>query len=216
MYDQGGPLAEAFRRLRTRLMPVGQSGPRTIVVTSPLPGAGTTTVTCALGMALARGGARVVIVGADLHHPELDALVPVGPGAGLTEVLEHAEALDDALQPFGDGRLTVLPSGAAVSSPGDLLGSDTMALLVGNLQARFDRVLIEAPPVLPYADAVILAGATEAGVVLVVQHGKTRRQELGEAVGLLRESGVSILGLVLNMTPVAGQPTPATSRPASW
>jgi capsular exopolysaccharide synthesis family protein len=215
MHDQRGPWAEAFRRLRTRLFPIGQPTPRTVVVTSCLPQSGTTTVTCALGITLARVGLRVVIVGADLRHPALAGQLWIRSGSGLTEVLEEKVSLDEALQPRGDGLLTVLPAGSSPPNPGELLGSDAMGKLLASLESRFDLVLIEAPPVIRFADAVIICGVAGCGALLVVRHGRTGREQVQDAVRLLEESGVAIHGAVLTMVPDEAQATGATNRLAA-
>jgi capsular exopolysaccharide synthesis family protein len=211
MHDQRGPWAEAFRRLRTRLFPIGQVGPRTVVITGCLPGAGTTTVTCAHGITLARVGLRVVIVGADLRHPALAGQLWIRSGSGLTEVLEEKVSLDEALQPRGDGLLTVLPAGSSPPNPGELLGSDAMGKLLATLENRFDLVLIEAPPVIRFADAVIISGVAGCGALLVVRHGRTGREQVQDAVRVLEETGVAIHGAVLTMVPGDVEATGATN-----
>ncbi|HEX2809020.1 MAG TPA: CpsD/CapB family tyrosine-protein kinase [Kineosporiaceae bacterium] len=215
MHDHRGPWAESFRRLRTRLFPIGQATPRTVVITGCLPQAGTTTVTCALGITLARVGLRVVIVGADLRHPALAGQLWIRSGSGLTEVLEEKVSLDEALQPRGDGLLTVLPAGSSPPNPGELLGSDAMGKLLATLESRFDLVLIEAPPVIRFADAVIISGVAGCGALLVVRYGRTGREQVQDAVRLLEESGVAIHGAVLTMVPGEAAATGATNRLAA-
>ena len=201
MHDQRGPWAEAFRRLRARLFPAGRLGPRTVMVTGCGPRSGTTTVTCGLGITLARAGVRVLIVGADLRHPALAGQLWIRDGSGLAEVLDGQIPLEQALQPRGDGMLTVLPAGGARTNAGELLGGDRMITLMADLEDRFDVVLIEAPPVLPFADAVIIAGVAGCGALLVVAHGRTTRDQVQAAVRLLQDGAVPVLGAVLTMVP---------------
>ncbi len=211
LHDPKGPWAEAFRRLRTKLLPAGERRLRSVVITGCIPNAGTTTVVCGLGITMARAGLRVVVVGADLRHPTLADQLWRRNTVGLTDVLADTASLDDVLTPWGDGLLSVLPSGSPVANPGELLGSDAMAKLITALEGRFDMVLIEAPPLLPYADAVILSSVAGSGVILAVRHGRTDREQVQEAVSLLEDSGIGIHGTVLTMVPSRVQATEALS-----
>lgn len=211
LHDPKGPWAEAFRRLRTKLLPAGERRIRTVVITGCIPAAGTTTTVCGLGITMARAGLRVVVVGADLRHPTLADQLWRRNTVGLTDVLAGNATLDDVLTPWGDGLLSVLPSGSPVSNPGELLGSDAMAKLITSLEGRFDMVLVEAPPLLPYADAVILSSVAGSGVILAVRHGRTDREQVQEAVGLLEDSGIGIHGTVLTMVPGRVKATEALS-----
>jgi capsular exopolysaccharide synthesis family protein len=216
MLDPTGPWAEAFRRLRTRLYPVGGADPRRIVVAGCLPGSGATTVACGLGLTLARAGIRVVLVGADLRNPDLADQLWIENGMGLSEVLDGTAALEDVLQPRSDGMLTVLPAGSPPPNPGELLGSSAMTNLLAKLEESFDLVVLEAPPVLQFADTVILSGLAGCKVLLVVRYGRTRRAEVRAAVQMLEETAVGLHGAVITMVPGRGDERVPRRRQRWW
>jgi capsular exopolysaccharide synthesis family protein len=203
------PRAESFRQLRTNLQFVDiDAGPRVILVTSPVPAEGKTTTSLNLAITLARSGARVCLLEGDLRRPCFAGYLGVESAAGLTSVLIGAADLDDVLQPWGegrvgDGRIEVLPSGQVPPNPSELLGSRGMADIIDTLSARFDMVLIDAPPLLPVTDAAVLAARVD-GTLLVVRIGRTRREQLRRAVEALRVVDARMIGTVLNMVPAKG------------
>jgi len=206
VHDREAPSAEAFRQLRTSLDFVDvDSPPRTILVSSSLPGEGKTTVAVNLALALAAAGRRVVLVEADLRRPRVTRYLGLVSGAGLTSVLNGSAGLDDVLQPVGDGALQVLAAGPTPPNPGELLASGQMQRVVAELLDRVDVVLLDGPPLLPVSDAGGLAPSTD-GVVLCVRYGQTTTQELTTAARTLERVGARTLGTVFTFVPrrVAG------------
>lgn len=190
--------AESLRRLRTNLQFLDVSGgPQMFVVTSALPGEGKSTTTINLAIALADAGSRVALVDGDLRRPSLGRYMGIEGTAGLTTVLIGRATLDDVVQPWGNGRLHVLPSGQVPPNPSELLGSRAMGELLTQLADRYDVVLIDTPPLLPVTDAAILARLTS-GALLVAGADKLHRQQLRESIGALDAVGARILGIVLN------------------
>jgi len=191
--------AEAYRSLRTSLKFVRSDGTvRTILVTSPSAGDGKTATVVNLGAVFAQAGARVVLVSCDLRRPGLGEFFAPAGHAELSSVLSGEQPLDRALSPVAsvDG-LWTLGSREVAANPTELLGGDRMRSLVDDLGKRFDIVLIDSPPVLPVADALILSGYADA-VVLVVAAGSTRRGELRRASEKLAQAGAPVVGAVLN------------------
>ncbi|SNQ49005.1 putative tyrosine-protein kinase [Frankia canadensis] len=201
--------AEAFRQLRTNLQFVDvDAGPRSILVSSSVPGEGKTTTVCNLAISLAQGGHRVCLIEGDLRRPSFSGYLGVESAAGLTSVLIGAADLDDVLQPWGEGRvgagkIEVLASGPVPPNPSELLGSQNMADLIDLLHTRFDFVLLDAPPLLPVTDAAVLATRAD-GVLLVARVGRTRREQLRRATETLRAVDARMVGTVLNMVPTKG------------
>ena len=178
--------AEAFRQLRTNLQFVDvDSAPRSIVITSSVPEEGKTTTTANLAISLAQAGVRVCLVEGDLRRPRLVEYMGIEGAVGLTSVVIGKATLDEVLQPWGDGKLTVLACGPTPPNPSELLGARSMADLLHELEDRFDLVVIDAPPLLPVTDAAILASLAS-GAVLVTRHGKTKREQVRRAVEALR------------------------------
>ncbi len=194
--------AEEFRQLRTNLRFADiDSRATSILVTSPLPGDGKTTTSCNLAITSAQTGARVILVEADLRRPSFGPYLGLEPTAGLTSVLIGAATLDDVVQPWGSSGLHVLCSGPVPPNPTELLGSRGMSTLLADLTDRYDLVILDAPPLLPVADASVLA-AEVAGVLVVARAGRTRRDQMARAVERLTTVDARILGAVLNMVSV--------------
>jgi capsular exopolysaccharide synthesis family protein len=201
--EHGGStrVAEDYRQLRTNLqfLRVDQP-PKVILVTSALPSEGKTTAVVNLGLALAAAGRSVTIVEADLRRPKVTRYLQMVAGVGLTNVLAGAAKLDDVLQAYGDTGMTVLASGPTPPNPGELLASAQMASLVEELRGRSDLVLVDAPPLLPVADASGLASVVD-GVLLSVRYGFTRKEQLQQAATTLARVRATTLGVILNIVP---------------
>ncbi len=149
-------------------------------------------------------GQRVILVEADLRRPKVASYLGIEGAVGLTNVLVGQVALDDVLQPWGDGRLAVLPSGTIPPNPSELLGSNPMSDLVAELRRRFDLVVIDTPPLLPVTDAAVASRHAD-GAVVVVRYGKTSRHHLTSALRSLEAVNARLLGTVLAMTPVTSR-----------
>jgi capsular exopolysaccharide synthesis family protein len=175
--------------------------PRTIVVTSSMPGEGKSTSACNLALTLALTGSKVVLVEADLRKPRVCEYLGLDSGAGLTNVLAGQNTLDDVLVSWRRGTLTVLPSGPVPPNPSELLGSQHMGNLVKALSAGFDYVVIDTPPLLPVTDAAVLATLTD-GALLIARHGKTSRDDVERAARSLEAVNARLLGTVLNAVPL--------------
>ena len=202
--DPHSPRAEAFRQLRTNLQFVDIDHPvKSIVITSSIPQEGKSTTTANLAITLAQAGLKVVLVEADLRRPKLMQYLGVEGAVGVTSVLIGRVSLDDALQPWGNGSLMVLPAGPTPPNPSELLGSQGMADLISQLEARADIVLVDAPPLLPVTDAAVLAKICD-GALLIVRHGLTSREQVIRAVESLRVVDAHLIGNVLNMAPAKG------------
>ncbi|WP_028265264.1 polysaccharide biosynthesis tyrosine autokinase [Arthrobacter sp. MA-N2] len=198
------PRAESFRQLRTNLQFANvSSGAKTLTVTSSLPGEGKSTTAANLAIALAETGHKVCLVDADLRRPMLDAYLGLDRNAGLTTALVGQADVQDLLQPWGDSGLAVLTSGQIPPNPSELLGSRNMEGLIQRLEAIFDYIVIDAPPLLPVTDAAVLAQHT-GGVLMVVASQAVKEQDLLRALTTLKMVGADVLGIVLNKLPVNG------------
>lgn len=206
MKDKGSRFAvtEALRALRTNLqfMDVDHP-PRTIVVTSPLPSDGKSTIACNLALTLAASGKAVVLVDGDLRRSTVAKTMGLPGGAGLSDVLSGRAELTDVLQrvPHADN-LFVLAAGSVPPNPSEVLGSDRMKLLLADL-AKHATVIIDAPPLLPVTDGAVLTHQSD-GALLVVSLGKTTYDLLEKAIDTLTKSGGRALGVVLNKAPLRG------------
>lgn len=196
--------AESFRRLRTNLQFANVSSrANSILITSSLPGEGKSTTAANLAIAIAQAGQSVCLVDADLRRPILNEYLGLERNAGLTTALVGAADVNDLLQQWGEDDLFVLTSGQIPPNPSELLGSQEMKSLLQRLEAAFDAVIIDAPPILPVTDAAVLSQHV-GGVVMVVGCQKIRSQDLEKSLGALELVDSSLLGVVLNRLPARG------------
>jgi len=193
--------AEAFRKLRTNLqfLTVDQP-PRVLVVTSSSPSEGKSTTAINIALALAEAERTVVLVDGDLRRPRLAKFIDVIGSVGVSTVLSGAAALDDAIQKTKFARLSVLAAGPTPPNPSELLGSLAAEKMLSELRSRFDYVIIDSAPLLAVTDGAILAAKSD-GALVIVKAGKTRRDQLAHAVGMLNDVGAKLLGAVLTMIP---------------
>lgn len=194
-----GNRAEAFRKIGTNLRFIDVDLPHKVLLfTSALPEEGKSSTVCNLAITLARSGKRVLIIEADLRRPRVASYLGLPNGAGVTSVLSGRLDPDEAIQMWGDDLFSVLTSGPSAPNPSDLLGSQRMRALIEQVSAQYDVVLVDAPPVLPFADTVATAPYCD-GTILVVRQGKTREEHVRQTVEALEAVGSPILGTVLSM-----------------
>jgi succinoglycan biosynthesis transport protein ExoP len=191
------PTAETYRTLRTSVTFADPDHPaHVIMVTSPSAGEGKTTTAINLAIALAQSGERTVLVDADLRRANIATALGLEGAVGLTSVITRSAGLEEALQTWQDG-LLVLPSGPLPPNPSEIVGSQAMSKLLADLAVFADTIVIDAPPVLPVTDAVVLSTLVE-GVIVVVRAGKTQRGQAAEARRRLDGVGAPVIGSVLN------------------
>ena len=190
--------AEAFRQLRTNLQYTQLTrGSKVVQVTSSLPGEGKTTTAINLAIALAQAGKRVVLVDADLRRPAVAGYLQLEGDAGLTSALIGQAAIADLMQPWGQNDLQVLTSGPIPPNPSELLGSPQMLSILAELEAAYDAVIVDAPPVLPVTDAAVLS-SSGVNTVLVVGAQGVNTTDVYESLTALELAGGRVLGLILN------------------
>ena len=189
--------AEQYRSLRTRLAQMeGSGGLRTVLITSPQKGEGKSVTAANLALTMAQElQRRVVLIEADLRKPSLQHLFGLPSGPGLAEYLTGAVELKDAMRFVPEHNLTLLTAGSAPLNPAELLGSTAMRRLLDHLRTRFDRVILDTPPVLPLADVAILAPLVD-GSLIVVRAGVTPKPAIENALRAFDSS--RLLGVVLN------------------
>jgi receptor protein-tyrosine kinase len=190
---------EAFRLLRTNLQFIDiDQRARVLVVTSAVPGEGKTMTSTNLAVALAQTGRTVLIIDADLRRPRVASTLGVDPAIGLTTALVGKTQIEDAIQVHEPSGLHVLASGAKPPNPTEILQSRVTHDLIRRLRQSYDMIIIDAPPLLPVADASVLTTLAD-GSILVVRHGQTTRDQVGEAVNRVNQVGGRLYGVVVNM-----------------
>ncbi len=195
--DPQGASADRFRFVRMRLREFRELAKlRSLVITSPWPGDGKSTLAVSLATALAEGGKQsVLLVEADLHHPSLTDTLGLRSAPGLAECLESAS--DPLLhtrrvEPFG---WYFMSAGTPGSNPTELLQSEALTAFIQTVSSHFDWVLVDAPPVLALTDALLLSRQVDA-TLLVARAGCTSREAIDQTVKAIGKK--YILGIILN------------------
>jgi polysaccharide biosynthesis transport protein len=190
--------AEAHRMLRTALPADGGEGAQVLLITSTLAGEGKSLTALNLAQSLAASEERVLLVDADMRRPALSNLLQTREAPGLSDVLLNGARLGGAVQHVAGTRLRLLPAGAPSSrNAADLLGTEAFRKVLAQLRDRFDRIIVDSPPVGAVADALILAPQAD-GVLVVAHSGKVARGALVNVLERLSNARARVLGVVLN------------------
>jgi len=191
--------AEAFRTVRTAVFfGAPKERARTLLVTSPAPGDGKSTVVSNLAIAMAQAGQRTIIVDADFRKPLQHLLFGVNHSdRGIGAVLAGKVKLSKAVQPTQVKGLYLLVAGTGMANPAEVLSSTQFAKLLQCLAEAFDRVIVDAPPVTVVTDSQIL-GALCDRTILVLQADKSTRKISQRAIDALLSVGARLLGVVVN------------------
>jgi capsular exopolysaccharide synthesis family protein len=154
-------------------------------------------VACSLAIAMSQTGQRVCLLDCDLRRPRVHSLFGRTLDEGVTTALLDPTRLDQALKESSVPNLWVLPAGPTPPNPADLVHSDAFGRLLETLQTKFDRIVVDSPPVCIVTDAVVLSTRLDA-TVLVVRAKRTRRDAVRQAFRALRDVGGNLSGFVLN------------------
>lgn len=191
-------IAEAFRSLRTALRLLQHDDTTPIIfVTSASPNEGKTTTASNLACAYASAGNRVLLVDADLRNPSLHKTLGIHAPNGLANYLSGALDSRSLIQSTDIPNLYLLPAGNLPDDPAELLSSPHMQTLLESAKRDFDQIILDGPPVLGLADALILASLSSA-TLLTVRSEHTRMVMLENALTRLRRSQAPLAGILLN------------------
>jgi capsular exopolysaccharide synthesis family protein len=218
-------LAEAFRNLRTSVVyATPDRPPKTMLVTSLQQQDGKTSVSTNCAITLAQlGMGEVLLVDADMRHPDLHGIFGVPQTPGLSDLLVGGVGVTEIIRPTRIPGLFVIPAGPIPSNPAELLFSPRFTQALAVLGDRFAHIVIDTPPMLGVSDTLVLAPRVE-GVILVLRHGHTGRDAAQRAVQMLGSVRARVLGVVLNhadvRTTAAGYQyyhhEPATAGASMW
>ena len=193
------PASEDFRSLRTNIQFASVDYPlTTILMTSPTPGDGKTTVAINLSIILAQGGKKITLLDTDLRRPRVHHQLKISNRWGLTSLFMNEDIhLESVLRKNTSTGLTVITSGVLPPNPAELLDSDKMFQIISNIKMESDVVIFDSPPLTAVTDAAVLSKHVD-GVILVISLGKTRLAAARQAVQQLQQVGANILGVVVN------------------
>lgn len=189
---------EAYNLLRTNLsfsLPDNDSG-KVIGITSPCPQEGKSTTSLNLSYSLAEAGYKVLLIDADMRRPSVSKTLDLPRSPGLSNML--TEEPDDAIR---NGVLTenlsVLLSGDIPPNPSELIGSQKMQKLIERFRTAYNYIIVDLPPVVSVSDPLAMSKNLD-GMVIVVRHGHTRRNDIAETMRQIKLVNVNVLGFVYN------------------
>lgn len=190
---------DAYRRLHGILLFNLDSGDKTVVLVAGVKKASAaSTVAANIGATAARAGRRTLIIGADLRNDQLGHHFGMSSDApGLSDVILDGSSLAESIRTVDDvDNLGLLSAGTRLQNPTEVLQSEAFGRLMSAVQADYDLVIVEAPPVLKVADAVDAAGFCD-GSIVVAERGSDSRQAIADSVDQLRSVGSDIVGVVV-------------------
>lgn len=199
-------VTEAFHQLRTSLLLSTAGGsPKTVLVTSGQPFEGKTITSLNLAKSLAQLGNKVLLIDADLRCPKMHVINNVSNTRGLSTLLTASDLnqklISEAIQQGIEANLDILPSGPKVPNPANLFGSVEMRTLLERFGAIYSYVIIDSPPILYFADSVILATSVEA-IVIIARANFSSREVLSRAKKKIQDVRGNVVGVVLNDVPL--------------
>jgi polysaccharide biosynthesis transport protein len=190
--------AECCRSIRTNILfASAERRMKVLTVSSPRPREGKTTTTIYMGSIMAQGGQKILLVDTDLRRPRLHKSFGVPRERGLTNLIMGECELEDAVKTTDVPNLYVLPCGPLPPNPAELLLTQRFRDVLSMLEAKFDRIMLDSPPLLAVTDGVILSRLSD-GVVLIAHAGKTSTDDARQSARLLRDINAPILGVILN------------------
>jgi polysaccharide biosynthesis transport protein len=192
------PESEAMRALHANIVLAKEQQPQVVLVASSIPGEGKTTVAVNLALALSQHQ-RTCLVDADLRRPCVAATFGMRADRGLGDVLQGSLALEDALISMpGSPQLSILPGGKASDECSYLLAGAAMESVMESLRAQFDFIVVDSPPLIPYAEGRVLSTLTD-GIIFVTRSGITPAPAMARSMELLSEvKSPRIIKVILN------------------
>ncbi len=191
--------AEGFRTVRAAIALTPRSDRfRVLTVTSTIPSEGKSLIASNLAIVSAQTGLKTLLVDADLRRPSVHRVFRLQSPVGLASYLqEKVNRVDEFIHTTEVPHLEVVCCGAVPSSPSELSGSKRMAQFLQEVRARYDRVILDCPPVSAVSDPLVVASMSD-GVIFVTKFNKIRRDHARKTVQRIQDSGIHILGVVLN------------------
>jgi len=169
---------------------------RSLAFTSTQPGEGKSTTCYALAYALVRSGKRVLIIDADLRRPNQHKILGLDNKVGLSDLLAKSATLSGVVREDSKTGVHAITAGPIPPSPSELINTDSLSALIEECLQSYDCVMVDCPPVLGLADAIVAASAVE-GIIYVAESGRNHSRGVITSVQRLKGSGTPIVGVVL-------------------
>ena len=196
--DPTSALSEAYRSFKTALSLSTAGGyPRLLQITSSGMGEGKTTTAIGVAMTFIQSGAKVLLVDADLRNPSIHREFGIANDAGLTNYLVNEKSFGDIVNKSSiNEKLYVVTAGPQSPNPAELLASNDMSEFLTRAEEQFDVVIIDGPPLLGLADALVISNITY-GTVVVIDSGETRKGILVDSLKRLYGVQANVIGTIL-------------------
>lgn len=198
--DSNIPFAviESYKSIRTNItFSLSTSEKKVFAVSSPNPGEGKSTTSANIAIALSQGDSKVLLIDADMRRPVQHEIFAIRNKNGLSSAISKQQKLEDCIQKNVMQNLDVLPAGPIPPNPSELLASEQMSKILEDLREQYPVIIIDTPPVNIVTDTMELA-KNLSGIIMVLQYGKTTREEVEEVVKRIEFSQVNLLGFILN------------------
>ncbi|WP_298847226.1 polysaccharide biosynthesis tyrosine autokinase [Clostridium sp.] len=190
-------VAEAFKSMRTNLLfSLENRGINTLMVSSSSPNEGKTSVSTNIAFAIAKTGKRVLLVDCDLRKPSVHRYFNISNSEGLADVILKERKVEEIIAKIND-KLNVLTAGTLNYNSSELLASQKMKTFIKDMEKEYDYVILDTPPIVAFADAIILV-TDKVGVVLVINCEQTKIEICKKSKQLLANVNAALIGVVLN------------------
>jgi tyrosine-protein kinase Etk/Wzc len=192
------PIAEVFRTIRNSIRFASVDKPiKTLMVTSSMEGEGKTTCSANIGITFRDAAAKTIVVDLDFRKPTLHTKFKLAHNRGVINVIMETATLDDVIVSSGVDGIDVLPSGPVPEDPTKLVESRKIRDILAQLNARYDLVILDTPPILAVNDALVLGRLADA-TVMIMGAGMVSFSAFDHAKEQLDRAGINLLGIILN------------------
>ena len=204
MEQPASAIAESFRSLRTNLLFASKEGtPKVLTLTSAMPSEGKSSSCMNLATAFAQSNARVLVIDADLRKPTAHKRLKLDNSMGLSNFLTYQASIDDVVQQTLIPGVSAVTAGPLSPNPSELLSSERLQELFDLAPDAFDIIIIDAPPVMGLADALVLANRASA-TVMVTAFAQSKKRQIQDAHRKLKQSHANIIGVLFTKVKTGG------------
>jgi succinoglycan biosynthesis transport protein ExoP len=196
--DKNFIISEAYKALRTNLrFTLLSAGCKKILVNSPIPEDGKSTISANLAISIAQTGARVVLMDCDLRKGKVHTYFNVNSIPGISDRLTGNAGVEDITKKAAYENLKVIPHGTIPPNPTELLASEPMEALIKELEKFYDFIVIDSPPINIVSDSLSLVKYVD-GILFVIKERATSHSEVAAALTRYKLAGANLLGIVVN------------------